>query len=143
MKTIRRSTAALTVRMSLMFASFIALLGGTTSAAPIRCSPGTTLQCTSEAGPVICSCVPVVKTYSVTGKVTGLAGKGLQLLVNPGQQDQFSVDVFPNGQVSQQLSLAVPSGPYAMIVSDEPTNPQQACTLRVRPGTSSRIAQLS
>jgi hypothetical protein len=58
------------------------------------------------------------------------------LAVNPGQQGSFSVGVFPNGQTSQQIPVDVPVGPYAIVVSDEPTNPPQACTLSNGVGTA-------
>ena len=99
-----------------------------------RCPPGTSIQCSSEAGPLLCYCVPITPTYPVQGMVTGLTGKGLQLDVvwGPNGPDQANVSVYANGPIS----LDLPAGPYSIVVIEEPQAPVQACSLTNATGVS-------
>jgi hypothetical protein len=87
-----------------------------------KCPAGTMLQCSSEAGPIVCQCVDN-QTFPVTGIVTGLTASGLNLIFNDGQQNASSVGVFANGPIT----VDVPRGSYTIAVITEPTN--QACVL--------------
>ena len=98
-----------------------------------RCPSGTTLQCTSEAGPLICQCLPIPPTFPVTGEVNGLTGQGLSLEVyNSDVQNPLQIGVYKSGP----LKFYVPAGQYTIVVNTEPVSPTQACVLTNGNGTA-------
>jgi beta-lactamase family protein len=98
-----------------------------------RCPSGTILQCTSEAGPLICQCLPIPPTFPVTGEANGLTGQGLSLEVyNSDVENPLQIGVYKSGP----LKFYVPAGRYTIVVNTEPVSPTQACVLTNGSGTA-------
>jgi 6-phosphogluconolactonase (cycloisomerase 2 family) len=77
---------------------------------------------TSDVTNIAVSCT--TKTYGVGGTVTGLSGSGLVL------RDDGGDDLSVSGNGAFSFATAVASGAaYSVIVSTQPTNPVQNCTV--------------
>ena len=85
--------------------------------------------------------LPPPASYTIGGSVSGLAGSGLTLQDNGGNDLQVAA-----GATSFVFSTAVESGKaYAVTVSAQPTNPAQTCTVTGGSGTvvSANITSVS
>src|SRR6267142_6393779 len=73
---------------------------------------------------------PLTLSYTVGGAVTGLAGSGLVLVNNGGDDLTVSAD----GPVTFGRALAKGAA-YLVTVLTQPTNPAQTCVVRAGSGT--------
>ena len=72
--------------------------------------------------------------YSVSGSVSGLAGSGLVLQNNKG--DNLALGVPANGNANFNFAIAVASGnPYSVSVLTQPSSPTQTCAVTNASGT--------
>jgi hypothetical protein len=83
---------------------------------------------TASVGNIVVTCS--VGTLSVGGSVSGLAGTGLVLQDNGGD----NLTISANGTF--QFASLIPSGTYAVTILTQPSGPAQTCTVTGGSGTT-------
>jgi hypothetical protein len=127
---------------SFIFATAIAA-GGTYSVT-VKTQPSSPAQiCTVSGGvgtananvtSVSVTCTTTTTMYTVGGSVSGLAGSGLVLQNNGG--DNLAVSA--NGSFTFATAIAA-GGTYSVTVNTQPSNPAQTCTVSGGSGTANAI----
>jgi environmental stress-induced protein Ves len=118
--------------------TFPAVASGTSYTVAVGTQPGNQ-TCTVSNGTGTVGTAPVtsvavncpVPSYTVGGTITGLAGTGLNLLLNGGARL-----VLPAGTTSFTFTGSLPSGTaYTVTVAIQPSTPTQVCTVTNATGT--------